>query len=1207
MAVLLLAGFMASVPAAASPAAASPARGGLVRWNGSAWKAMPSLSFTGSALAVRMLAGAKALGSAGSAGSAKRLGRPVTPHVSGPWGSAEEVPGSAALDAGGDAGVASISCPSAGDCEAGGFIGKSANNPLPLVVSSTGGVWGSAAVLPGSAALNTTGGMAILSISCVSPGNCGAGGLFDSPTSGDTNAGQAFVASEVNGVWHDPLAVAGSLNAGDDAQIGSVSCASAGNCAAVGFYTDNSGNVQPFIVDEAGGSWGAAHEVQAAGDAAAVITVSCASAGNCSAGGQLARNSDLTTQAFVVDEAHGVWGSAQLLPSTETLNAGGSAQFNSVSCPSAGRCTATGNYTDASGNSQVLVVNENGGAWGTAGELTGSAALNTSGSATGSVVSCPSPGNCGLGGAYDLVISGSGDPQSGEAFVASQVNGTWRAAQEMPGSAVVNQQGAALIDTMSCPSAGNCGAGGFGDSTGANGQAFVISEVDGNWQAAQEVPGLAQLNKGTTTIATAVSCGSAGSCNAGGIYTDGSGLSQAFVTGKPGKTDCLQSVAFGAYLATAESGSCFIKNGATYSDSGPVNLNGVDLIPNSGVIALDTTHGSEKLNAADANVLIGGFKVYSGPISVNLNGAFELKISATAQIGQLPLSGSLDVKVSGSDGLGIKGKVKLPKPLGGGAVALTIDVDTANGLRDASIEASNFTIAVKSVKIGLKDFRQSYNHPHDSWTGKLTVGLPTPSGQVGGEIGITHGKLAMFRVGSSGLNVALADGVFLQDISAGFVLDPPPQSFGGSVGITAGPAIKGVSAISVSGTLTFIFSNPADFQVKGTVGLLKGSRFGQDLLGGELDYYTNGFITASGLAQFSLGSASIKATMDGWVSGIKAFSLTGSGQVKVGKWSIRGSAVISSLGIAACGQPFGAKGPSIGFGYLWGGRVDIMGSSCGLGPYGSDVASQVSQPATSRAMTITLPARLPVASFKITGKKGAAPSGELTEPNGHKITVKPADQGLFAGSSPKYGVAADGTNGIDYVVIDAPAAGKWMFTPATGSKVTSIASADGLRAPRITAAVSAKGLLRTLSWKISGLDGRQVTFAEQGTRVHAILASGITASKGRFSFTPSDGMAGTRSIIATVTLNGLPTQTTSVARYSAPATSSVQVTIVDGKKASGKITITPARRTCRATSACTVTVATGQTVTLTPVPAHGSRFAWTAGLCAGTGPCQARP
>jgi len=40
------------------------------------------------------------------------------------------------------------------------------------------------------------------------------------------------------------------LNAGGNASTDSVSCVSAGNCAAVGDYTDGSGHTQAFVVNQ---------------------------------------------------------------------------------------------------------------------------------------------------------------------------------------------------------------------------------------------------------------------------------------------------------------------------------------------------------------------------------------------------------------------------------------------------------------------------------------------------------------------------------------------------------------------------------------------------------------------------------------------------------------------------------------------------------------------------------------------------------------------------------------------------------------------------------------------------------------------------------------------------------------------------------------------------------------------------------------------
>ena len=54
----------------------------------------------------------------------------------------------------------------------------------------------------------------------------------------------------------------------------------------------------------------------------------------------------------------GTWHTAQKLPGTATLNKGGNAQVQSVSCASAGNCSAGGGYTDSSGHLQAFVVRE---------------------------------------------------------------------------------------------------------------------------------------------------------------------------------------------------------------------------------------------------------------------------------------------------------------------------------------------------------------------------------------------------------------------------------------------------------------------------------------------------------------------------------------------------------------------------------------------------------------------------------------------------------------------------------------------------------------------------------------------------------------------------------------------------------------------------------------------------------------------------------
>jgi hypothetical protein len=82
---------------------------------------------------------------------------------------------------------------------------------------------------------------------------------------------------------------------------------------------------------------------------------------------------------------------------------------------------------------------------------------------------------------------------------------------------------------VSCASAGNCSAGGNYTDSSSHGQVFVVSQVNGTWHAAIEVPGTAALNQAGFTNLASVSCGSAGNCSAAGFYLDSSGRQQVFV------------------------------------------------------------------------------------------------------------------------------------------------------------------------------------------------------------------------------------------------------------------------------------------------------------------------------------------------------------------------------------------------------------------------------------------------------------------------------------------------------------------------------------------------------------------------------------------------------------------------------------------------------------------------------------------------------
>jgi YD repeat-containing protein len=141
-------------------------------------------------------------------------------------------------------------------------------------------------------------------------------------------------------------------------------------------------------------------------------------------------------------------------PGIAALNRGQFADLTLVSCASAD-CATGGTYEDASFATQAFVVNERNGRWGKAIEVPGTAALSTAGFAIVGSVSCASAGNCAVGGYY---APATGGPQV--AFVVSEKNGRWGKAIEVPGLTSLDTARLSEVNAVSCPSAGNCVGGG---------------------------------------------------------------------------------------------------------------------------------------------------------------------------------------------------------------------------------------------------------------------------------------------------------------------------------------------------------------------------------------------------------------------------------------------------------------------------------------------------------------------------------------------------------------------------------------------------------------------------------------------------------------------------------------------------------------------------------------------------------------------------
>jgi hypothetical protein len=221
-----------------------------------------------------------------------------------------------------------------------------------------------------------------------------------------------------------------------------------------------------------------------------------------------------------------------LVPANTTGS--GSAALESVACTSVHNCVAGGFYLDTSGVYQSMVATESNGTWGEPAVINlPSGASTTAAHALTSLdsVACPSVGNCTGVGYYEVGTNNY------EAMVETESNGVWAQATKLSlpiGAATGGED--ATLQSVSCTSVGNCVAtGAYTDTHGADDyQAMTATETNGTWAQATEVvlpEGATGEEGGQTAELESAACPSAGNCVATGTYTDdiGDGQGQAMV------------------------------------------------------------------------------------------------------------------------------------------------------------------------------------------------------------------------------------------------------------------------------------------------------------------------------------------------------------------------------------------------------------------------------------------------------------------------------------------------------------------------------------------------------------------------------------------------------------------------------------------------------------------------------------------------------
>ena len=324
----------------------------------------------------------------------------------------------------------------------------------------------------------------------------------------------AAAAIEVRGTWHAAIPVPGLAALGGNAGSAVTAEACSRSDWCILAGYIRHKKVGDFLISERSGAWTKPHPVPGL-----IGSISCDPAGACTAVGS--RPNGL----FAVSGTDGAWHAARPIAVPAALQG---AQLGAVSCTSASDCTAIGELGQEGVTApQVLAVTERHGSWGTLSVLPGTTGYHAiNGDLADTMVtslSCTAPGQCVMTGYHASDSYGEYDNiDQALPFIATQVNGAWQAARALPGLAALNRGGVADIASASCASPGNCAVTGFYTLAGCNAQVcyerpFVAAEIRGAWSRAQSVPGLAVQITGINAGAF-ISCSRAAGCVAVGSY-----------------------------------------------------------------------------------------------------------------------------------------------------------------------------------------------------------------------------------------------------------------------------------------------------------------------------------------------------------------------------------------------------------------------------------------------------------------------------------------------------------------------------------------------------------------------------------------------------------------------------------------------------------------------------------------------------------------
>ena len=328
----------------------------------------------------------------------------------------------------------------------------------------------------------------------------------------------------------------------------------------------------------------------------------------------------------------------------------------------------------------------------------------------------------------------------------------------------------------------------------------------------------------------------------------------------------------------------------------------------------------------------------------------------------------------------------------------------------------------------------------------------------------------------------------LHDVS----IEVTPDQTTGNVGVSLYPDIPQIgSPLELDG----------DYQLNWQAGYFQvraaASTFGIPFANAVLTAYDNGNITGKGTLDGSLLGlirAHADIELDFWQAEGLHFNGEAHATISVlDLFNVDGQLLVSDRGAAACvkiGADLGVLGDwelNIGGAISWPFSWQAMFGDCDIGVERDAPPPPASASAT--AHTAQAGFAVPVARrtrYEVIGVNGstAPPAVVLSGPGGEHL-IAPSDHPVL---DRRYLVLHDQRTKATFVILRAPAAGRWTLSSPPGSaSITAVHFATSLPPVSVKAHVAGTGRRRRLTYTIARIPGQTVRFLERGAKSLSVI------------------------------------------------------------------------------------------------------------------------